>query len=286
MLVGARASGTAEVSRLRTDNASLQQENESFRNATGELTAQITSLQSVLTELGDKTAVDPQALAAINRLPAMVRNRAMGGSPRGQEAARTVFSMINAPDSPFGVLRAVLDSLENRLQVVRHDVQRVEALANATPSIWPAVGWLTDGFGARTDPFTGSPAYHEGLDIAADKGAPVFAAADGVVQSAAWGGDFGNLVVIGHEFGLTTRYAHLSKLDVKTGQTVARGQVVGAIGATGRASGSHLHYEVWANGRPLNPAPVPHEPAAPLVRLAQAACRRWGGRLDARHPAS
>jgi murein DD-endopeptidase MepM/ murein hydrolase activator NlpD len=183
----------------------------------------------------------------------MVRNRAMGGGSTGQEAARTVFSMINAPDGPFGVLRTVLDSLESRLQVVRHDVQRVERLANATPSIWPAVGWLTDGFGARNDPFTGGPAYHQGLDIAADKGEPVFAAASGVVESAGWGGDFGNLVVIGHEFGLTTRYAHLSQVDVKPGQQVARGQSIGSIGATGRASGPHLHYEVWANGRPLNP---------------------------------
>jgi murein DD-endopeptidase MepM/ murein hydrolase activator NlpD len=253
LLVGARNEVSVEVARLRVENASLRQENESFRAATGELTAQIASLQGVMAEIGEKSSLDEETLAAINKLPAMVRNRAMGGSPQGQDAARTLLSMMHAPDSPFGVLRSLLDSLESRLQTVRGDVQRVEALGRATPSIWPAVGWLTDGFGTRKDPFHGSTAFHNGLDIAADKGAPVFAAASGVVQSAGWGGDYGNLVVITHEFGLVTRYAHMSKIDVRAGDRVERGQVVGYIGATGRASGPHLHYEVWANGQPLNP---------------------------------
>jgi murein DD-endopeptidase MepM/ murein hydrolase activator NlpD len=136
---------------------------------------------------------------------------------------------------------------------VRSDVERWEALASATPSIWPSFGWLTDRFGKRRDPFTGEEAHHLGLDISADKGQPVFATADGVVQSAGWQGDFGNLVVIGHDFGLMTRYAHLSRLAVKAGATVTRGEVIGYVGATGRATGTHLHYEVWANGRPINP---------------------------------
>lgn len=253
LLLGARNAATMEVAQLRAENSSLRQENESFRAATGELTAQITSLQGVMADLSDNPALDEATLAAVNKLPAMVRNRAMGGSPQGQDAARTLLSMMNAPDSPFGVLRTLLVSLESRLQVVQSDVQRVEALARATPSIWPAVGWLTDGFGSRKDPFHGVTAFHSGLDIAADKGTPVYASATGVVQSASWAADYGNLVVIAHEFGLTTRYAHLSRIDVKAGDRVERGQVVGAIGSTGRATGPHLHYEVWANGQPLNP---------------------------------
>ncbi len=253
LTIGARNAASVEAARLRAENLSLRQENESFRAATGELTAQITSLQGVMADLSENPALDEATLAAVNKLPAMVRNRAMGGSPQGQDAARTLLSMMNAPDSPFGVLRTLLVSLENRLQIVQSDVQRVEALARATPSIWPAVGWLTDGFGSRKDPFHGATAFHNGLDIAADKGAPIYAAASGVVQSAGWGGDYGNLVVIAHEFGLTTRYAHMSKIEVRAGERVERGQVVGFIGATGRASGPHLHYEVWANGQPLNP---------------------------------
>lgn len=254
LVVGARNQAIIELAQLRAQNSALQQENDSFRAATGELTAQIVSLQGVMADLGEKSSLDEETLAAMNRLPAMVKNRAMGGSPRrGEEAARTLIGLVHAPDSPFGVLRTLLDSLESRLQVVQGDVQRVEALAHATPSIWPAVGWLTDGFGSRKDPFHGNTAFHSGLDIAADKGAPIYAAASGVVQSAGWGGDYGNLVVLSHEFGLVTRYAHMSRVDVKAGQRVERGQIVGYIGATGRASGPHLHYEVLANGQPLNP---------------------------------
>lgn len=253
LFIGARNATTLELAALRSENTALRQENDSFRAATGELTSQITSLQGVMAQLGDKSSLDESTLAAINRLPAVVRNRAMGGSPKGQEAARTLLTMMNAPDGPFGVLRSLLDGLESRLLVVQGDVQRVEALARATPSLWPAVGWLTAGFGSRTDPLHGETAFHNGLDIAADKGTPIYAAASGVVQSAGWGGDFGNLVVIAHEFGLTTRYAHMSKIDVKAGDQVETGQVVGYVGATGRATGPHLHYEVWANGQPLNP---------------------------------
>jgi murein DD-endopeptidase MepM/ murein hydrolase activator NlpD len=253
LTIGARASVEEQLRRLEASNIALQQENESFRAATGELTSQITSLQGVLSDLGEKATLDPRTAAAINRLPSMVRNRAMGGSPSGPEAAKTLLAMVTSPEGTFGVLRTLLDSLESRLRVVRTDVQRVEALASATPSIWPAVGWLTDGFGGRRDPFTGEAARHEGLDIAADKGTPVHAAAEGVVQSAGWSGDFGNLVVVEHRFGLTTRYAHLSRIEVKAGDEVARGQVIGQIGSTGRASGPHLHYEVWANGQPIDP---------------------------------
>ena len=251
--IGARASVSADLSRLQATNASLELENQSYRAATGQLANQIASLQTVLSDLGDKSQLDPATTQAINKLPAIVKNRAMGGSPSGPETAKTLLTMLTSPDSTFGVLRTVLDSLENRLRLVRTDMSRVEALAHATPSIWPAVGWLTDGFGTRTNPVTGNQATHEGLDISGDKGDPVFAAASGTVQTAGWSGDFGNLVVVTHEFGLVTRYAHLSKITVKPGDAVNRGQVIGQVGSTGRSTGPHLHYEVWANGRPINP---------------------------------
>ena len=251
--IGARASVSADISRLQATTASLELENQSYRAATGEFANQIASLQTVLSDLGDKSKLDPATTQAINKLPAIVKNRAMGGSPSGTETAKTLLTMLASPDTTFGVLRTVLDSLENRLRLVRTDMTRVEALAQATPSIWPAVGWLTDGFGTRTNPVTGQKATHEGLDISGDKGDPVFAAASGTVQTAAWSGDFGNLVVVTHEFGLVTRYAHLSKINVKPGGAVHRGQVIGHIGSTGRSTGPHLHYEVWANGKPINP---------------------------------
>jgi murein DD-endopeptidase MepM/ murein hydrolase activator NlpD len=115
------------------------------------------------------------------------------------------------------------------------------------------MGWLTSGFGVRSDPFTGRQASHPGLDISGKTGDPVYATADGRVATAGRTGDYGNLVIIEHAFGLTTRYGHLSRFNVKPGASVRRGDVIGYVGSTGRSTASHLHYEVWANGRPVNP---------------------------------
>jgi murein DD-endopeptidase MepM/ murein hydrolase activator NlpD len=254
MGLGARWSVSSDLARLASSNGALQMENDSYRAATGELASQISSLQAVVAELGVRSTTDATTSKAMEGLPAVVRNRATGGTPRSSAVARTAVAAAMAPsESTFGLLRDLLGSLEDRLRVVRSDVERWEALSRATPSIWPAVGWLTDRFGARADPFTGEPDYHQGLDISADKGDPVRVTADGVVTTASYSGAFGNLAVVQHEFGITTRYAHLSRLAVRPGDRVRRGDLVGYVGATGRASGPHVHYEVWADGKPVNP---------------------------------
>ena len=144
---------------------------------------------------------------------------------------------------------------------MRRTVERREALAAATPSIWPAHGWLTGTFGGRSDPFTGEPGYHQGIDISTDKGQPVYATADGTVESAERAGDYGNLIVLTHDFGLSTRYGHLSRFNVNAGQRVKRGDVIGYVGSTGRSTGSHLHYEILANGKLINPLQLLTKPA-------------------------
>jgi murein DD-endopeptidase MepM/ murein hydrolase activator NlpD len=168
---------------------------------------------------------------------------------------------ISSPEDTFGVLRDLLQGLENRLRSVRHDVEKRVELAAATPSIWPAHGWLTGMFGGRSDPFTGEPGFHQGIDISTDRGQPVYATADGVVDSAAFTGDYGNLVVLHHEFGLSTRYGHLSRFAVGAGQRVKRGDILGYVGATGRATGTHLHYEILANGQLINPLQLLTQPS-------------------------
>ena len=136
---------------------------------------------------------------------------------------------------------------------MRRNVEKRESLMNATPSIWPVYGWLSAGYGMRADPFTGERDFHPGLDISAEKGTPILATAAGRVEVAAPSGDYGNLVVVDHGYGLVTRYGHLSKFAVWQGREVKRGDVIGYIGATGRATGPHLHYEVLANGKLINP---------------------------------
>lgn len=126
-------------------------------------------------------------------------------------------------------------------------------LLNSTPSIRPAYGYETSGFGYRISPFTGHKEFHEGLDIANRIGSPVIASANGLVVFAGRKGGFGNLIIIDHGHGITTRYGHLSKVLVKVGQHVKRGEKIAEIGNTGRSTGPHLHYEVRLNGVPVNP---------------------------------
>lgn len=255
--LGARWSAVAEITQLRATNSTLEVENGNFRANTGELTAQIQSLESVIDDLGARSALDPDQARAMQKLPAVVKARAAGGTTQANAPVSSVLSSsLTTPEDTFGVLRTLLQALEGRLSYVRRDVERQEALVGAHPSIWPTYGWLTGYFGGRPDPFTGERAFHQGLDISTAKGQPVYSTANGTVESAAYAGEYGNLIVIRHDFGLATRYGHLSKFSVRPGQAVKRGDVIGLVGSTGRSTGAHLHYEVLANGKLINPLPL------------------------------
>ena len=249
LLVGLGAGGgdPAEVEALRLANESLRIENDSYRVATGELAEQIASLQSALTQLGDQTQLDPAARQALAKLPAVIRSRAAGGSGVASSVPEAT------TESTIGILRGLLGAIENRLDFVKTKVEKEQALARATPTIWPVVGWFSSGFGHRKDPVDGSPDFHPGLDIAAGKGTPVRATADGTVQSVGYAGNYGNSIVIDHGFGISERFGHLSGYAVQPGQQVRRGAVIGYVGSTGRVTGSHLHWEILFNGRPINP---------------------------------
>ncbi len=124
----------------------------------------------------------------------------------------------------------------------------------AVPTLWPVRGQVTAGFGQRMDPFNGEDAFHGGLDISAPSGSQVEATADGIVISAERDSGYGNSIVVDHGYGVTTRYGHLSRIFVIVGQEVKRGQIIGAVGSTGRSTGPHLHYEVRIHDAPVNPA--------------------------------
>lgn len=251
--LGIRWATVAQIASLRSRAAALDMENSSYKAATGELAAQIVSLQGVIDELGSRANLDPASARAMQKLPAFIKDRAMGGESAATGRATLPAPALASPEDTFGVLRDALGRLEIGLRVVRSDVERREALAAATPSIWPTVGWITAGFGDRADPFTGSPGFHPGLDISADRGRPIVATAGGVVESAEWSGNYGNCLIVNHGFGIKTRYGHLSAFAVKAGASVQRGDLVGFVGATGRATGPHLHYEILANGQLINP---------------------------------
>jgi len=157
-------------------------------------------------------------------------------------------------------LAAVLNVDEDfaaRLQHAVSDLSDMQALTTSSESIplaRPTVGTReTSGFGVRSDPFTGEPAYHPGQDFAGDFGSPIYVTAPGVVSYAGVRNGYGNTIEVDHGHGFKTRYGHLSAISVTVGQHVAVGQRIGAMGSTGRSTGTHLHYEVWVNGRPQNP---------------------------------
>ncbi len=145
---------------------------------------------------------------------------------------------------------AVVDELDEALTTL----DGVKAEARRLPIANPAPGkQVSSGFGIRKDPLLGTPALHAGMDFRAVAGSSVRATGAGVVVSAGWNGGYGRMVEIDHGKGLTTRYAHLSRILVEEGQKIVAGDVVGRVGSTGRSTGPHLHYEVRRQNTPLNP---------------------------------
>ena len=152
-----------------------------------------------------------------------------------------------------------LATLTAKMGRLEEDLRAYEAILRQhgyTPTLWPVDGTLEGGFGGRRNPF-GGPGYefHSGQDIEAPWGAPVIAGASGTVSFVGWQNGYGQLVIVDHGGGLTTRYGHLSHIDVELNQTVARGQLLGKVGSTGRSTGPHLHYEVRINDEAVDPLP-------------------------------
>ena len=201
------------------------------------------------------------------------RIRIIANLERGQET--TPFMGMGGP-SPSDVrekLRAEKDE-KGLIQQMRSDIERIQSEAvtreesfselekilltkkdilTHTPSVWPVMGWVTSGFGFRTNPFTGLTQMHEGIDISNRTGTLVVAPADGIISDIGNDLVYGKIVVISHGFGTNTRYGHLNKVLVKVGQNVKRGDKIAEVGMSGKTTGPHLHYEVRLNGIPANP---------------------------------
>jgi murein DD-endopeptidase MepM/ murein hydrolase activator NlpD len=201
------------------------------------------------------------------------RIRIIANLEKGQET--TPFMGMGGPSASD--IREKLRSEKNEMglaQQMRTDIERLELEATSqeeslselekllqskrdmlahTPSIWPVHGWVTSGFGFRTNPFTGLTQMHEGLDIANRIGTPVIAPSDGIVSDTGKDSAYGNFIVISHGFGINSRFLHLSKILARPGQRVKRGDRIAEVGTTGKSTGPHLHYEVRVNGIPVNP---------------------------------
>ena len=144
---------------------------------------------------------------------------------------------------------------QQRLQDFGKSLQNRKLVLLATPSMWPVAGQISSRFGAtRLDADSGGPRPHRGVDISAPTGTPIVAPADGVIRLAGQGVDLGRLIIIDHGYGFSTKYGHLKKYFVQTGDKVRKGQTIGAVGSSGTSTGPHLHYEVHIHDRAVNPA--------------------------------
>jgi len=218
----------AEHLRIDRENRRLRAQNEKQQQELQRLNNRVNAVEDT-----------SRKLAEMSGLASAEAPRGQGGPARPIDSAAAM---------------AAIESKTSRLERQMWIYQEMVRGHGMIPSIWPVDGTLEGGMGGRRNPFSGRGyEYHEGQDIDAAHGAPVQAAANGKVTIAARQRGYGNVVYVDHGAGLSTRYGHLSQINVAVGQTVTRGQTIGLVGSTGRSTGPHLHYEVRINNQPVDP---------------------------------
>ncbi len=227
----------------RRELETIQHENDRLKQVNTTFEQSLTAMRAQLTEYENRT----RKLAIV----AGLENPPAGGGEAGVGGVE-----VPATTDPHGLrsLAERVDNLSSSLSQVEQRLEERSRWISATPAIAPVRGIVTSAFGIRRDPINGNLANHLAIDIAAPAGKPVLAAADGIVtKSGPQVGGLGIAVFLAHGYGLSTHYGHMSRINVKPGQKVKRGDVIGFVGNTGRATGYHLHYEVWQDGKPVDP---------------------------------
>ena len=234
------ASRMENLQSLEAENAKLKVDTQQLLLTTTQLSRQLEALETEAETITRAIQDDPLL-------------RKLGGGPAGgsKTDVPTADLEANRDDVTVDSLQVRLGDLDKELALLDARTKQIRS----TPTIWPLNGRIGSHFGNRLDPFTGDADVHLGIDIVADKGTPVKATADGVVRIAQRWGDYGNLVVLEHPKGFTTRYGHLSVFQVSQGTRVHKNDIIGYVGMTGRATAPHLHYEVRLNDRAVNPRP-------------------------------
>ncbi|HEX7681199.1 MAG TPA: peptidoglycan DD-metalloendopeptidase family protein [Thermoanaerobaculia bacterium] len=230
-------SQTHELSKLRHENKELQTANEQFSKSVESLRGQLRTVEDRTRKLAiyaGISSLDDSAQGGVGGL----RPPDLGDNPYRDDVDKMAFRSRR---------------IESDLSVLEQKLVAQSQLLASTPSIAPVRGILTDGFGGRSDPFTGEPGTHNAIDISSAAGQAVRAPADGIVVKAEWANGYGNVIYISHGYGYSTRYGHLSAYAVKPGQHIKRGDIIAYVGSTGRSTGPHLHYEVRLNNNPVNP---------------------------------
>ena len=237
---------TSEYKQLRQENTELKVANKNLEVATRQLNTKIEGLEDLSDRIQEMMQTDTW-----NQRFGLLDRGGVGGTLEDYPTAAMI-ARLNVRDN-IGIVRDRTLDLEVQLGFVEQIAQlRAEQLL-LTPSMWPVSGPIRSSYGRRRDPFTGQMEMHRGLDIGALYGTRVRAPADGRVLFAHRESAYGNLVVVKHDGGITTRFGHLSRFEVQAGDRLEKGDVIGYVGSSGRSTGSHLHYEVRLNDRPINP---------------------------------
>jgi murein DD-endopeptidase MepM/ murein hydrolase activator NlpD len=234
------ASEVHQLRQLRAQNEVLLNQNKEYEAGTQKLQAKVQNLQNIVMKLG--------VMAGIEQASPDARIGGVGGVTSFDSQAPTADATAS-----IRMMDRSVSALTERSETLERFYKDQSVLLASTPSIWPVHGYLSAGFGNRIDPFTGQQDFHPGIDVSAPSGTKVLAPADGVVLSTGDKGGYGNAIVIDHQYGVVTRYGHLSAFNVRAGQRVRRGDVIGFVGDTGRSTAPHLHYEVWVRDQAQNP---------------------------------
>lgn len=172
------------------------------------------------------------------------------------DSKEDVLENLNFSDSgaiDMEVLRLQINKTIDNVGEIKDYLSEQRDLYMATPRGWPVNGWLSSSYGSRKHPIKGTRDFHTGVDISSNPNSEIKATADGIVSFSGWSGANGRLIAVEHGFGFRTYYAHNKKNKVKVGDVVQRGDVIAYVGSTGSSTGPHVHYEVWKNGKPVNP---------------------------------
>jgi murein DD-endopeptidase MepM/ murein hydrolase activator NlpD len=258
---------------------------ETVSDSTDAAAQTVDKVSSALPEAGALAQIEARQLAFVEKLTRYADRRAQRAEAAIRELGLDPRSMLaqarTAQGGPLEKLVTGEDgSIDPRFERLGLSLARMEALErglSGIPQVHPArMDMISSGFGYRADPFTGGGAMHSGLDFRGPVGAPIYAAAAGKVSFAGWKSGYGKVIEITHGNGLMTRYAHMSAHKAKVGQAVEPGDVIGAIGSTGRSTGPHLHFEVRINNRAVNPRPF-LESAPDVLEKARGRSARNGG---------
>jgi len=243
------------------DDRALKGEARILMTSLDDVRSSLRKVKEYSAKLAEITNIQTQSLTKRTGLSSVTNSSGVSSiNDDGRLSNSSVPENVDIDRLVFKPVFARLDSISMasqrgvfELQLIISRLSQQKTLLASIPSLAPVDGWITSSFGARSSPFTGEPANHKGLDVAAPVGTPIYSPADGVVVFAGQRTGFGNFVMIAHGYGVVTGYGHNAQNLVSPGQVIHRGDQIATVGQSGRSTGPHLHYEVSVNGHTVDP---------------------------------